>query len=193
MTFTTQPLTAATWPDLEAIFNARGCSVARGCWCMAYRNTGGTGWGTEEYSRIKEKNRKGLKSLADKGAQVGLVGYEDGVPCGWISFGPREDFARLANSTIMKPVDDKPVWSVICFVVPSEFRKQGVARRLLDAAVGFCRKKKIKLIEGYPVDKAGRSGDTSMWFGAKSMFDAAGFEEIARRKPTRPVVRLKVV
>ncbi|MEJ6024215.1 GNAT family N-acetyltransferase [Ramlibacter sp. PS4R-6] len=193
MTFTTKPLTAATWPDLEAVFNARGCSVARACWCMFYRKTGSTEWGTAEYAKIKEKNRKQLKALADGGEQVGLVGYEDGVPCGWISFGPREDFARLANSTIMKPVDDKPVWSVICFVVPSEFRKQGVARRLLDAAVAFCRKKKVKLLEGYPVDKPGRAADSSMWFGAKSMFDDAGFQEIARRKSTRPVVRLKVV
>jgi ribosomal protein S18 acetylase RimI-like enzyme len=193
MTFTTKPLSAATWPDLEAVFNARGCSVARGCWCMFYRKTGSVEWGNTDYAKLKEKNRKALKSLADKGEQVGLIGYEDGVPCGWISFGPREDFARLANSTIMKPVDDKPVWSVICFVVPSEFRKQGVAKRLLDAAVAFCRKKKVKLLEAYPVDKAGRSADGSMWFGAKSMFDAAGFEEIARRKATRPVVRLKVV
>ena len=193
MTFTTKPLTAATWPDLEAIFSARGCSVARSCWCMFYRKTGSVEWGTGDYAKVKEKNRKSLKSLADKGGQVGLVGYEDGVPCGWISFGPREDFARLANSTIMKPVDDKPVWSVICFVVPSEFRKQGVAKKLLAAAIAFCRKKKVKLLEGYPVDKAARQSDTSMWFGAKSMFDEAGFEEIARRKSTRPVVRLKVV
>lgn len=193
MTFTTRALTGATWPDLEAVFNARGCSIARSCWCMAYRKTGATGWGTEDYSRLKDKNRKALKSLADRGEQVGLIGYQDGVPCGWISFGPREDFKRLAGSTIMKPVDDEPVWSVICFVVPSEFRKQGVARRLLDAAIASCRKRKVRLLEGYPVDKAGRSSDTSMWFGAKTMFDAAGFEEIARRKPTRPVVRLKVI
>jgi hypothetical protein len=28
-----------------------------------------------------------------------------------------------------------------------------------------------------------------MWFGAKSLYDRAGFREVARRKPTRPVVR----
>jgi ribosomal protein S18 acetylase RimI-like enzyme len=109
-----------------------------------------------------------------------------------VSFGPREDFARLARSPVMAPVDDQPVWSIICFVVPSEYRKQGIARQLLDAAVAFCRKKKVKLVEAYPVDKEGRSADSSMWFGAKSMYDAAGFEEVARRKPERPVVRLQV-
>lgn len=190
--FTTQPLTSANFADLEAIFNARGCSIARACWCMAYRKTGGNEWGSVEWAKIKQKNRSGLKSLADKGAHVGLIGYRDGVPVGWISFGPREDFARLANSTIMKPVDDQAVWSIICFVVPSEYRGEGVARQMLDAAIAFCRKKKVKLVEAYPVDKEGRSADTSLWFGTKSMFDDAGFKEVARRKPTRPVVRLKV-
>lgn len=47
------------------------------------------------------------------------------------------------------------------------------------------------LIEAYPVDKKGRSNDDIMWFGAKSMYDHAGFKEVARRKPTRPVVRLE--
>jgi hypothetical protein len=41
------------------------------------------------------------------------------------------------------------------------------------------------------VDKPGRSGDDQMWFGAKSMYDRVGFKEVARRKPQRPVVRLK--
>jgi len=31
-----------------------------------------------------------------------------------------------------------------------------------------------------------------MWFGAKSMFDRAGFVEVARRKPTRPVMRKRL-
>ena len=30
--FTVKPLTPERWPDLEAIFNAKGCAVAHGCW-----------------------------------------------------------------------------------------------------------------------------------------------------------------
>jgi GNAT superfamily N-acetyltransferase len=189
MSFTARPLSAANWHDLEAVFNARGCSIARRCFCMYYRKSGRSELPT---SAAADSNRKALRALVDKGTPVGLVGYRDGVPVGWISFGPREDFARLANSPVMKPVDAQPVWSVICFVVPSEHRGQGVARQLLDAAIAWCRKRKVKLLEAYPVDRADRSQDTSLWFGAKSMFDAAGFEEVARRKPERPVVRLKV-
>jgi ribosomal protein S18 acetylase RimI-like enzyme len=89
----------------------------------------------------------------------------------------------------MKPVDDRPVWSIVCFVVPSEFRGQGVAHALLRGAVAFARKRGARLVEAYPVDKARRSPDDAMWFGAKSMYDRAGFAEVARRRPARPIVR----
>jgi ribosomal protein S18 acetylase RimI-like enzyme len=92
----------------------------------------------------------------------------------------------------MKPVDGKSVWSIICFVVPSAHRGQGVAHALLHGAIAYARQHGATLIEAYPVDKPARSNDDAMWFGAKSMYDRAGFEEVARRKPTRPVVRLKV-
>jgi ribosomal protein S18 acetylase RimI-like enzyme len=186
-----EPLTRERWPDLEAIFMARGCSVARGCWCMYYRVSGGQGWHAANRVRVAA-NKAQLEALVDSGRPPGLIGYRDGVPVGWVSLGPREEFARLARSPVMKPVDDRPVWSIVCFVVPAEFRGQGVARALLDGAVAYARKRGAKLVEAYPMDKPERGADDTMWFGAKSMYDKAGFVEVARRKPQRPIVRKKV-
>ena len=45
------------------------------------------------------------------------------------------------------------------------------------------------LLEAYPCDKPEGGIDDFMWFGAKPMFDRAGFVEVARRRPTRPVMR----
>ena len=42
MNLSFEPLTPARWPDLEAVFGAKGCSIARQCWCMSYRKTGST-------------------------------------------------------------------------------------------------------------------------------------------------------
>lgn len=190
MKLTVRPLTPQRWPDLEALFNAKGCSVARGCWCMYYRRSGARGplpAGTTQ----AQANRVDLKKLTDTGSPPGLIGYRGKVPVGWVSLGPREDYAKLKRSPVMKPVDDTPVWSIICFVVPAEHRGQGVARALLDGAITYAKKQGATLLEAYPVDKPGRSHDDFMWFGAKSMYDSAGFEEVARRKPQRPVVRLK--
>jgi ribosomal protein S18 acetylase RimI-like enzyme len=184
------PLTPERWPDLEALFKARGCSVARSCWCMYYRHSGLPEPLPAGRTRA-QANRAELKALVCAGNLTGLIGYRGKVPVGWISLGPREDYAKLKRSPVMKPVDDQPAWSIICFVVPSEYRGQGVARALLDAAVGYARKNGAMLLEAYPVDKPGRSKDDCIWFGAKSMYDSAGFKEVARRKPHRPIVRLK--
>ena len=181
-----QPLTPARWDDLERVFGERGCSVARGCWCMYYRVTGrqeppaGT-------SR-REANRDAMKALVQGGTVPGLIGYRDGAPIGWVSLGPREEYRRLENSRVMAAVDDKRVWSIICFVVPSEHRKQGVARALLRGAIAHARARGATMLEAYPVDPEKTDAD-AYWFGTRSMYDAEGFVEVARRSPGRPVMR----
>jgi len=192
MRLTVAPLTPERWPDLEAIFGAKGCSVARGCWCMAYRLSGSRESPPPGVTHA-QANRAALKALVQAGNPPGLIGYRGKVPVGWVSIGPREEFARLKRSAVMKPVDEQPVWSIVCFVVPAEYRGQGVAQALLKGAVAYAKKSGATLVEAYPVDKPARSHDDFMWFGAKSMYDKAGFTEVARRKPQRPVVRLKPV
>ena len=139
-----------------------------------------------------DKNRRGLRSLVNKGKVPGLIGYLDGRAVGWVSLSPREEYQRLERSPVMKAVDDKPVWSIVCFFVDSKARGQGVAPALLDAAIEHARASGATLLEGYPVDKDKRSVSDFMWFGAKSMFDRAGFREVTRRKPTRPIVRKRL-
>jgi len=191
MTLVVRPLTLARWGDLETIFNAKGCSVARGCWCMYYR-VSGKGHLTRPRGHQRNSSKDALKSLAARDPPAGLIGYRGKTPVGWVSLGPREDFAKLAKSPIMKPVDDSPAWSVVCFVVPSEYRKQGVARELLAGAVEYATKRGVRLLEAYPVDRDAPSAADASWFGSWNMFSAAGFEEVARRRPDRPVVRLQV-
>lgn len=158
---------------------------------MYYRRSGSQGQ-AEPWGQSAERNKAQLKALVAAGRPPGLIGYRGKVPVGWVSLEPREAYAKLARSPVMKPVDDQPVWSIICFVVPSEFRGQGVAQALLEGAVAYAGKHGARLLEAYPVDKPNPSSDDAMWFGAKSMYDKAGFTEVARRKPQRPVVRLRL-
>jgi ribosomal protein S18 acetylase RimI-like enzyme len=157
---------------------------------MYYRRSGSRGQ-LPAATTHAQANRADLKTLVESGKPPGLLGYRGKVPVGWVSLGPREDYAKLRRSPVMKPVDERPVWSIICFVVPLQYRHQGVARALLEGAIAYARKRGAALLEAYPVDKPGRSNDDAMWFGAKSMYDAAGFEEVARRKPNRPIVRIR--
>lgn len=177
----------ARWSDLVSLFERPGCSIARGCWCMFYRESGRTV--VPEGSSPRDARKRALKKLVDRGIVPGLIGYHADQPVGWISLGPREDYAKLARSPVMKPVDDKSVWSIVCFVVDPKARHQGVATALLKGTLVWARENGVTLVEAYPVDKAARSVDDFMWFGAKRMYDNAGFVEVARRKPTRAVVR----
>lgn len=191
-----EPVSSSNWKDLEALFAAKGCSIARGCWCMAYRESGKQI--VPDGQTPADARKAKLRALARKGKPApGLLAYrsEPGgarTPVGWVTLGPREHFARLEKSPIMKPVDDAPVWSVVCFVVPPAFRHQGVARALLQGAAAYAKAQGATLLEAYPVDKDPPGADDWLWHGAASMYTKAGFVEVARRKPTRPVVRLEL-
>jgi GNAT superfamily N-acetyltransferase len=186
--FKARPLTAETWPDLEQLFGLPGGSIVRGCWCMYYRWTGHR----EELTtgQRKDQNKHALRELADRDPAPGLVGYLDGEPAGWISLGRREDYLRLRRSIVMKPVDDTPVWSIVCSYVAKPYRGRGLQHHLLAAAIAFARDCGAQVLEAYPVDKPERSHDDFMFFGSRSLYERAGFQDVVRRSATRLVMRL---
>ncbi|MCW5980974.1 MAG: GNAT family N-acetyltransferase [Bryobacteraceae bacterium] len=177
------PATADRWKDLEKLFGKRG--ACGGCWCMYWR------FSRAQFDKQKGGgNRRAMKKLIDSGGTPGLIGYVKGEPAAWCSIGPREDFPRLAGSRVLKPVDEKPVWSVVCFFVAKPYRRKGLTVRLLEAAVEFARRHGAEIVEGYPVEpEKGAMPDVFAFTGLASAFRKARFEEAARRSPTRPVVR----
>ncbi|MFM2120613.1 MAG: hypothetical protein RL722_2081 [Pseudomonadota bacterium] len=197
------PLTPDRWPDLEAVFAARGCGVARDCWCMCYRRTS-AGQGKARWPSAAT-NKADFRAVVDQAAATGqpapgLLAYRENAahpgglePVGWLAVGPRAEYLRLARSPVMKPVDDQPVWSVICFVVPAAQRGQGIARALLAEAARRAAALGVTL-EAYPVDLAARGServaDDDLWFGPQQLFVQSGFSEVARRRADRPVMRL---
>jgi GNAT superfamily N-acetyltransferase len=180
---TVAPVTASRWADLTVLFS-RG--DPRGCNCMYFRLRGpefSKGWGAG--------NQAALRAVVDSGQPVGLIGYRDGEPVGWVSVAPREAFlSRLERSRFFKPVPGDGVWSVLCFFVKAGHRRRGIAAELLDAAVGYARDHGALAVEGAPVEPgAGRVASNSAYTGLVGMFQAAGFTEIARRG-NRPTYRL---
>lgn len=190
--FEARPLTAASWPDLEFLFGLPGGSIVRGCWCMYYRRSGGRPDGVTSAAEMKAANKRAMRDLAGAGTVPGLIGYLDGEPAGWISLGPREDYAKLRRSPVMKPVDDTPVWSVVCSYVAKPHRGHGLQHRLLAAAIEYARDQGARVLEAYPVDKPERSHPDFMFFGSRSLYEQAGFAVVVRRSPTRLVMRLEL-
>jgi GNAT superfamily N-acetyltransferase len=137
----------------------------------------------------------------------GLVAYRDGEAIGWVSLGPREDYDRLEHSKVLARLDERPVWSIVCFVVAKRARGQGVAHALLEAAIGYAREHGATLLEAYPIEPAehhlsrpsdgGRVPAAYAFAGTVSMFERAGFTVVARRQfnktsPVHPIVRRRI-
>ena len=187
-----RPLTRDRFADLAALFEEGG--DPKWCWCTYFR-VRGRDWS----NATAAGNRAEMDKLAEReDVAPGLLGYRDDRAVGWVSLGPREDYQRLASSKILAPVDDTPVWSIVCFVVSRRARGQGVATELLAAAIDYARDHGATTLEAYPVDTTdGRVPAANAFHGTLPMFERAGFQVVERRQwnatsPVRPIVRLAV-
>jgi len=178
-----QPVTPQRWTDFEALFGDKG--ACGGCWCMLWRLT------RKEFEQQKgEGNRQAMKTIVASGEIPGLLAYSGKQPVAWCSVATRESFPALERSRVLKEIDDKPVWSISCFFIHKDYRKQGLSVRMLEAVVDYVKKQGGKIVEGYPVEpKKGKTADVFAWTGLASFFKKAGFVECARRSETRPVMR----
>jgi GNAT superfamily N-acetyltransferase len=185
MAFTFKPLTPARWTDFESLFGSNG--ACGGCWCMTWRVS------NKEFQQKKGAgNKRSIKRLVESGPPPGILAYAGREPVGWISIAPREQFIRLQGSRVLAPIDDQPVWSVTCFFVRKDFRRQGLTIQLLKAAADFAKKKGAKLVEGYPYDLQKNMPPPFVWTGLAASYEKAGFNEVARRSPTRPIMRFSL-
>ena len=184
VTFISHPLTKDKWQDFENLFGAKG--ACGGCWCMFFLLPG-----KEFYAGKGEQLHQLMqKKVCDNQEMPGLIAYHDGEPAGWIALGPREQYLRLENSRILKPVDEQSVWSIVCFFVGKKYRKMGMNLFLIKSAVQYAKDKGIKVLEAYPVEPKGdKVPDVFAYTGFLSTFQKAGFNEVARRSPTRPIMR----
>ncbi len=169
------------WPDLEGLFGPRGCG---GCWCMWWKLP------RSEFDRNKgDGNRQALKALVDLGQAPGILAYDASEAVGWCAVAPREQYPVLQRSRILAPVDDQPVWSIVCFFIARSYRGRGLLQPLIEGAVGHVRQSGGSVVEAYPTDTRAKTSPSFIYTGVLSAFLQTGFVEVARRSPTRPIVR----
>jgi GNAT superfamily N-acetyltransferase len=180
------PLTPERWEDFVRLFGKHG--AYGGCWCM---------WWRETRAEFEEKqgagNRRAMKRIVDSGGVPGILAYAAGEPAGWISIAPRESYPSLERSRTLKRIDERKVWSIVCFFVGREFRGRGIALPLIRAAVAYAKRKGAKVVEAYPtVPKEGKLAPVSVYMGVPSMFERAGFVECARPSKRKAIMRYSI-
>lgn len=177
------PVTKENWKDFENLFGEKGACA--GCWCMYWRLR------RKDYDSLRGNGtKKKMKELINKGRIPGILAYNNKQPIGWCSVASREDFLVLDNSRVLKRIDEKPVWSIVCFYINKNYRKKGITIELINAVKKYVKDNKGTIIEGYPVEvKTGKTADVFAWTGLASAFRKAGFKEVERRSETRPIMR----
>lgn len=170
-----RPVTLERWDDMVELFSTS--PVMSSCWCMSPRVR------ASEFSRFgsesRRRNREAMHGLITLGTVPGLLAYVDGRPVGWISAGPREQFARLQHSSVLRPVDDLPVWSIVCFYTDPAYRRQGITGALIQGAVQYAATQGALAVEAYPIAAWGESvGPGDAYTGTAGTFRELGFEEV---------------
>lgn len=183
ISLTFKPLTPDRWSDLESLFGPNGAYA--GCWCMWWRET------RADFDRYRgEGNRQLMKDIVASGQTPGILAYLDNEPIGWCSVAPREDYGSINRSRVLKPIDDKKVWSIVCFYIAKQHRGQGLNLRLIKAAVDYVEEMGGKIVEAYPTIPRGRKlAPVSSFMGIPDVFERAGFILVAQPSEARAIMR----
>jgi len=166
------PATPDRWADVVTILGNNG---DKGCWCQAPR-----GFDAGGYGKAKPGVRRDLlRGQLEEEPPPGMLAYVDGEVAGWCGFGIRTALPRLERSRTIPKVDDRPVWSILCFNVRVGFRRRGIAAALLDGMIDYARRSGAPGVEAYPIDPEGGRVDVNFGYvGVTPMFEKAGFERI---------------
>ena len=168
MAWDVHPVTPDRFDEFADIVNPNRRADA--CWCLSHR------LGAREIEELGGGSRElAMRRLCAREDPPGVVACLDGLPVGWCHIGRRDDMPRLARSRVIRPIDDVPVWSIVCVVVRGGHRRRGGTAPLIEGAVEFARSRGAPAVEAYPVDPPGRMDTTMAFVGTRSMFERAGF------------------
>lgn len=182
-TIACHPLTPERWPDLERLFGPERGAIA-GCWCMWFKLT------RKEWEGLGRAGRKGaFRAEVASGPPPGILAYAGEAPVGWCAVAPRGTYPAIERSRVTRPVDERPAFAITCFYLAPRWRRRGLMRPLIEAALAFAKEQGAALVEAYPLDPPEGERPTGAFKGIAGPFRDLGFVEVARRSPGRPILR----
>ncbi|HEY7705423.1 MAG TPA: GNAT family N-acetyltransferase [Acidimicrobiia bacterium] len=190
------PANQASWEDLVSIVGKSRCYDDL-CFCQRFKIP------TSEWRSVSDAERAHrLRMQTECGhpgsdSTSGLVAYAGAEPAGWCAVEPRIAYPKLKKTRVPwtgrdEDKDDPDVWAVTCFVTRAGMRHTGISRAMCQAAVDFARDRGAAALEGYSM--LTEPGKEITWgelhVGSRSIFEAAGFEEVSRPSLRRVVMRI---
>src|SRR6188768_1205987 len=179
-----EPLRKKNWNKFVQLFGDKG--ACGNCWCMYFRLSKSA----FQEGKTEGGNKGAMKNIVWANKPTGVLGLYEGQAIAWCAFAPREDFIKLENSRVHKRIDNNIVWSIPCFFIHKDFRRNGVSVELLKGVVNYAKERGIKIIEAYPtIPTQEKLPDSFAWIGLYKSFERAGFQIVDRTSKNRPMVR----
>jgi len=175
-------LTPARRDDFLGFFDhERGAAFADNpawakCYCHYYQLPKALDWAAFDGTA----NRVAMTARIDTAEQEGYLAYAGGAVVGWLNAQPYTKLPHAcARMGIPAPPLDVPAHeaaAIVCLVVAAPWRRRGVARTLLAAALADFAARGIVEVDAFPWNSgADDTAATDHYHGSAAMFAAAGF------------------
>jgi GNAT superfamily N-acetyltransferase len=114
------------------------------CYCYDYHFLGDIATCT------RESNRSAIIDMINEGKQTGYLVFDDDKAVGWCNANNRQHFKRLLRDYDLVDRPEDKVCSVVCFLIHPDYRRQGIAQKILEKIIEDCAHTDYEYIEVYP-------------------------------------------
>jgi GNAT superfamily N-acetyltransferase len=183
------PALAADGAALRALFERNDVR----CHCRYWHFTGDkNAWLERCAMRPEENARELVEAIEASDGPEGVVARRGEIIVAWMKLTPAARVKKLYEQRLYKNLpcfgqDRERVFTIGCFFVDPEYRRQGLTRRLVAAGVELSRSSGATAIEAFP-RRAELLADEELWTGPFSAFQQEGFEIVHDFAPY-PVLR----
>ena len=138
------------------------------CYCYDYHFTGDVATCT------RESNRSAVISLIRENKLTGYLAFENDKPIGWCNANNRLNYQRLLRDYDLIDNPDDKVCSIVCFLIHPDYRRQGIAQKILEKIIKDYSNTDYDYIEAYP--KKGELSCAGNFKGPVELYKRFGFK-----------------
>jgi GNAT superfamily N-acetyltransferase len=140
------------------------------CYCYSFHFTGTS----EQWN--KESNKTSVEKLVKSGQMKGYLAYHEKNPIGWCNTNNRLNYQRLHKLYDLVDPGNETICSIVCFLIHQDYRRKGVARKLLERIISDYSNAGYTMIEAY--SEISDLTSEGQYKGPMALYMDLGFEAV---------------